>query len=382
MKQARVALVYDRVNTPHGGAEKVLLALHDIFPEAPLYTSVYHRDQARWAQIFQVVPSFLQRLPGADSAHRWLAPLMPLAFESFDLDEYDIVISITSAEAKGVITKPHQLHICYLLTPTRYLYSHHDEYLSSLPNLPGLKWVAARLLAYLRWWDESAAFRPDVYIPISQLVGERCGEFYHTEPDAVLYPPLELDTNVQLQSPLTTLPDNYYLVVSRLVEYKRVDLAIQACQELGRNLVIVGVGPEENKLRALATQNNKAKVTFLGSLSPSELIDITNRATSLLMPGLEDFGITALETVAQGTPAILHAQSGAAELLTDGKEAVFIDEATLSALIDAIKRLETISFNKRQMQKKMQKYATTIFCETFQARVLHHWQRFQDERKV
>src|SRR5258708_2622600 len=166
----KVALVYDRVNTHYGGAENVLLALHQIYPSAPLYTSVYNPQTATWAKVFDVRTSFLQKFPFAKKFHRLYVALMPLAFESFDLSEFDIVISISSAEAKGVLTKPNQLHVCYLLTPTRYLWSHAEEYQKDWLTGP----IRALIFNYLRWWDQSAALRPDIFIPISQLVAERC----------------------------------------------------------------------------------------------------------------------------------------------------------------------------------------------------------------
>ena len=371
LSSPRVVLVYDRVNTPYGGAEKVLIALHQIFPDAPLFTSVFDSQTAQWAKVFHIVPSWLQKLPGSRQAHRWLAPLMPLAFESFDLDEFDIIISITSAEAKGVITKPQQLHLCYLLTPTRYLYSHHDEYLESLSSFT--RWLAKPLLHYLRWWDEAAAFRPDIYIPISERVGERCVRYYHVEPDKVIYPPLELESIIKPVAPPISLPKKFYLVVSRLVEYKRLDLAIQACEQLGRNLVVVGSGPEAQKLQQLARDNTH----FLGNVSPAELAYLYQHAQGLLMPGVEDYGITALEAVGQGVPVIIHADSGAAELITDQEEGILLPELTVAAVKAAISQLESISFDKRQMQKKMQKYATTIFCDTFKDCVMKHWNTFK-----
>src|SRR5579859_4545398 len=169
----KVALVYDRVNK-WGGAERVLLALHDLFPDAPLYTSVYNAQKASWADVFVVKTSFLQRIPFASSRHEYLALFMPLAFEQFNFEEYDLVISFTSESAKGIITKPNTKHVCYCLTPTRYLWSGFDEYF--INKL--FKIIATPFVAYLKYWDTIASHRPDEYIAISREVQKRIQEFY------------------------------------------------------------------------------------------------------------------------------------------------------------------------------------------------------------
>ena len=190
----RIALVYDRVNTPYGGAEKVLLALHQAFPQAPLFTSVFH-PRAVWAKIFKIKTSFLQKVPFANQLHRFFVPLMPLAFESLDLSMYDIIISVTSAEAKGIITRPNQLHVCYMLTPTRYLYSHRAHYEQThWPfKIPLLNFFSRKLFDYLTWWDQVAAQRPDVIIPISGLVKKRIEKYYQRAVSDVIYPPVDLN---------------------------------------------------------------------------------------------------------------------------------------------------------------------------------------------
>jgi glycosyltransferase involved in cell wall biosynthesis len=388
MQLPRVALVYDRVNTPHGGAEKVLLALHQAFPQAPLYTSVYDQDQAQWANVFELRSSFLQNFPFANKLHRWLAPLMPLAFESFNLDEFDIIISVTSAEAKGVLTKPHQLHVCYLLTPTRYLYSHRQDYLETLPKIPFVKEIAIDLLNYLAWWDQSAARRPDIYLPISKLVGQRCREFYHQEPQPVIYPPVEVlpvtktdqaKTFEEQSCELGIEADQYYVVVSRLVPYKRIDLAIRACTELKRKLVIVGEGPELSKLKEKANDSNNL-ITFLGNQSQTKVNALLHHCRGLLMPGLEDFGITALEAVAVGKPAVIHYQSGVAELIKDKKTGIHLKKLTVEAMKEALVELEATQFDSQHLIQSVRKYATTTFVQNMQTRILEYWQQFRERK--
>lgn len=374
-----IALVYDRVNTPHGGAEKVLLALHQLYPDAPLYTSVYDPTQAQWAHVFDIRTSFLQRWPGAQSQHRWLVPFMPLAFESLDLSQFDIVISITSAEAKGVLTKPHQLHICYVLTPTRYLYSHEAEYAAHQPLPVGLSFIFKIVWQYLKWWDQAAAARPDLLIPISKLVAYRTTEFYGRPTAPVVYPPVIASNANDQKTALThsilkKVPDHYFLMSTRLVPYKKVDVAIQACRHLGRDLVIVGDGPDRKRLQKIADSTpGKSAVLFLGHRPQAELTALYTRATGLLMPGEEDFGMAAVEAVAHGVPVIVHHQSGAAELLVEDETAIFITEATMPHLVEAIHLLETGRFNRQQIKQTMKKYATTEFLAAFKKGVDQAW---------
>jgi hypothetical protein len=211
----KVALVYDRVNK-FGGAERVLESLHTIWPDAPLFTGVYHSAKASWAKGWDIRPSFLNRLPLVKDKHEYLAPFMPYAFEAFDFSGFDLVISVTSAEAKGIITKPNQLHLCYLLTPTRYLWSHaqhyQGEWLHRTFRLP--------LLSSLRRWDYFAAKRPDYLIAISRHVSARVRKYYRRQVDRVIYPPVRY--RLFSTHPPTCQPPlpHYYLIVSRLVSYK------------------------------------------------------------------------------------------------------------------------------------------------------------------
>src|SRR3989344_2367668 len=234
MQYDKVALVYDRVNK-WGGAERVLLMLHEMFPDAPLYTSVYSREKAPWANVFpEVIPSFLQKFSFLRDRHELLAPLMSLAFESFDFSGYDLVISVTSEAAKGVITKPGTLHVCYCLTPTRYLWSHFDTYFSARGG-PAFGWkgITKPVVTYLRSWDKIAAQRPDVVIAISTAVQDRIKKYYNRGSE-IIYPPVDIEKFQRKSVDTTSLRSDvvkqrrYFLIVSRLVPYKKVDLAIEA----------------------------------------------------------------------------------------------------------------------------------------------------------
>ena len=248
MKPHKVALVYDRVNT-FGGAERVLIALKKVFPDADIFTSVSSVKHAQWAADWNVKTSFLQYIPLFRTHHQLLGMLMPIAFESFDFSDYSLVISVTSEAAKGIITKPSTLHVCYLLTPTRYLWSHAKEY--EKDYYKGIKKFLLPLhrivLSGLRRWDRVASMRPDIIVPISHVVKERCEKYYARTCETVVYPPVGTEL-FKKENQLAT-KGAQYLCVGRLVPYKRIDLVIQACLDTGRELKIIGMGPDMKRLK-------------------------------------------------------------------------------------------------------------------------------------
>jgi glycosyltransferase involved in cell wall biosynthesis len=377
-KTPRVALVYDRVNTPFGGAENVLRALHQIYPDAPLYTSVYDKEEAKWAKDFSVKSSFIQKIPTAKKSHRVFVPFMPLAFESFDFSDFDVVISITSAEAKGVLTKPHQLHVCYLLTPTRYLWSHQEEYESDW--LTG--WIRKPIFRYIKWWDQAACLRPDVYIPISQLVEGRCQRFYRRSTEEVIYPPVSLtDDMVTAAERPSDVPEEYYLIISRLVSYKRIDLAIQTCQKMHRNLVIIGQGPDYERLQRIVKNGNPtAKIIFLQAVQASELHAYYKNCRAFLLPAEEDFGITGLEAQMYGKPVVVYHKSGVAEIIQDQVTGVHFFFQTPESMGEAIKSVEQVNWSQEKIRQSVQQYDTKHFKQQFQATIMKLWERFVKEK--
>lgn len=361
----KVALVYDRVNK-WGGAERVLLALHELFPDAPLYTSVYNPDTAPpaggrgpaigggWAKVFsKVIPSFLQNFPFAKVRHELYAPLMPIAFESFDFSEYDIVISVTSEAAKGIITRPGTLHICYCLTPTRYLWSGYNDYFGSLKRRRLLKLI----VSYLRKWDKIAGQRPDIMVAISKNVADRIKRYYGREAK-VVYPPVEA-SNV---SKVPKVPKgSYYLIVSRLVPYKKVDLVIKAFNKLKLPLVVVGTGSEEKGLRRMAQSN----IRFVGYVGDEKLMDYYQGCKALIFPQEEDFGIVALEAQAAGKPVIAYRRGGALETVIEGKTGVFFDKQTSEALISAVKKFDPRDFKPEDCVKNARRFNKKTFFKEF-----------------
>lgn len=359
----KVALVYDRVNKI-GGAERVLTALHAIWPDAPLYTSVYYPNGAPWAHEFDVRTTFLQRIPFAKRHHEWFAWLTPFAFADFSFDEFDVVISITSAEAKGIITKPGTLHICYCLTPTRYLWSGKDEYVNNtgfgiFHQL--IRAVFLFLLPTLQSWDWIAAQRPDRYAAISKRVARRITEFYKRTVDAVIYPPV--DTDFFHPDKGDTQSGEYYLVVSRLVPYKRLDIIVESCTKLGRNLIVIGSGSELAHLRSIA---GKTVQFVTGNLTDEAVVGYYQGCRAFVYAGDEDFGIVAGEAQSCGKPVIAYRQSGIAEIVKDGVTGVLYDQQSANALCHAILRFESMHVSPEACRKRAEQFGKRVFQKTIQ----------------
>lgn len=353
----KVALVYDRINK-WGGAERVLQALHELFPEADLYTSVYSRDKAKWAKKITIHPSFLQNFPYAKKAHEFYALLMPVVFESFSFDDYDLVISVTSEAGKGIITKPHTLHICYCLTPTRYLWSGYSEYFNSILS----RALSSPAIRYLKNWDKVASMRPDLFIAISHEVQRRIKTYYQRD-SVIIHPPVSLIEPKYMEK-VNHVKKDYYLVVSRLVHYKRIDLAILACNKLGLSLKIVGVGSEMEKLKKISGPN----IQFLGFVRDDELKKLYLGAKALLFPGAEDFGIVMVEALGFGTPVIAYKKGGALDIIEEGKFGVFFSHQTVSSVVKGIKKAETINFSS----KKLREHALYFSATNFKKRVTRY----------
>lgn len=376
LSNLNVAIVYDRVNTPFGGAENVLLALHEIFQESTLYTSVYDPIKAGWAGVFKkIVPSFVNSIPLVGKRHRLFSFFMPLVFDSFDFTEYDLILSVTSAEAKGVISKPSQLHVCYLLTPTRYLYSHHDDYLDSLPAYS--RWLARCFLRYLSWWDRAASARPDAYIPISMLVQKRTKQYYHRSSTNPVYPPVSEPTELNLDEFAVPVSwssfweQPFLLSVCRLVPYKRVDTAIQVAIQEKKHLVVAGSGPDENRLRSLA--NSSEYVHFLGSVPQNQLAALYQKSRAVLMIGQEDFGIVGLEALSYGTPVIVHEKSGVAELILDQQHGIHLKGESSEDLLQGLDSFTNQTWSRKKLINQSKKYQKTRFKELMAAELTKMW---------
>lgn len=368
----KVALVYDRLNK-WGGAERVLLALHKLYPDAPLYTSVYDPIKAPWASVFDVRTSFLQRLPFAIN-HELFAPLMPFVFESFNFDEFDLVISVTSEAAKGIITKPQTKHICYCLTPTRYLWSGYDEYFRN----PILKLLSKPVVWYLKFWDKIAAQRPDKLIAISKEVRSRISKYYGRE-SSVVYPPVDVSnmyyvSSIKYKKDINEIHNtnymlhntgNYFLIVSRLVPYKKIDLAIKTFNKLKLPLKIIGTGSETERLKEIAGST----IEFLGYLTDKELVRYYSECCALVFPGFEDFGLTILEAQSFGKPVIAFRRGGALETIIERKTGIFFDEQTVQSLTKSIEQFSKIKFDPKDCTEQADKFGFDRFKESFLSKI-------------
>lgn len=367
LQYKKIAIVYDWFDS-WGGAERVLLTLHTMFPHADWFTSYVDKGKAGWAADFgKIKTTFMQRLPIVKGRKDLAAGLFPAAFESLNFDGYDLVISVTSSYAKGIITKPETQHVCLMLTPTRFLWIKEHEYLGPLR-----RYFLQPLLRYLKDWDMIAAQRPDSIVAISQTVAERIKDVYEREAD-VIYPPFDMDYWEKVMrsavAPKVDLPQNYHLLVSRLRPYKKVELAIDAFNTMPeRNLVIVGSGSAADtaRLKRLAGSN----VYFLTDLADAELAYLYGHAQALVMPQEEDFGYTALEALACGCAVIAYGKGGATETVKHKKTGYLFPYQTAESLSEAVENFSRISYTvERHLQQnsrhEVEPFAQEIFINKF-----------------
>jgi glycosyltransferase involved in cell wall biosynthesis len=355
----KVAIVYDRVNK-WGGAERVLLSLHKIYPKAPLYTSVYDSKSSPWARVFpKVYTSFLQTIPWTRKNHEYLAPLMPIAFLGFDFSGYDLVISVTSEFAKNINVGQKSLHICYCLTPTRYLWSGYKEYF----NNPFYAFFTFPIVWALRIMDKRSAKKPDVIVGISSEVKRRIKKYYGRD-SQIVFPPV----NVKKVGAGRKRVSEHYLLVSRLdYGYKKVDLAIKAFSDLNRKLVIVGTGREMGKLKKLANKN----IVFAGRVSDKKLAEYYKKAKALIMPQEEDFGIVSIEAQGYGIPVIAFKKGGSLDTVIDGITGVYFDMQNKASLTKAILRFEKMQFKVDNLVTNARKFSAENFKRKFVKIVQH-----------
>lgn len=363
----KVAIIYDWIDS-WGGVERVLLELHELFPNAHFYTSYYDPQKAPWAKEMNIIPSFIQRLPSVIRKNRIFSlPLFPYAFESFDLSEYDLVISVSSAFSKAVITKPHTKHICYLLTSPRYLWGMTDTYMKA--NLM----ISAPFMRYLRQFDFIAAQRPDIIFSISRTVATRCQKYYQ-RPSHVVYPPFDIEYWTHLYSQREQrrpVEDDYYLVVSRLEPYKNVLLPIKVFNNSKKKLVVIGKGTQKEKLKEKASLN----ITFIENITDQELANWYRHAKALIMPQEEDFGYVALEAQVTGCPVIAYEKGGASETVRAGRLNILFHNQTEEALQEALERFERTSYNGKHtlqaIEPFLEKFSKEQFQRSFETHISH-----------
>jgi len=348
---SKIALVHDYF-VELGGAERVVEAMHDSFPAAPLYTTValpqYVPGRLRAADIRT---SMLQHLPAMDRRFRHYFMLYPFAVENFDLSRYDLIFSSSSGYAKGVRRRRNAIHVCYCHTPMRWVWRYED-YISRENFGRGVRAVLPSFLWALRKWDLRAAQQPNYYIANSRLVAERIKKIYGREAH-VIPPPIEVN-----RFHMSNDIQDYYLVVSRLIPYKRIDLAIEACKRMNRRLVIIGDGPDRARLEKLADD----RIEFLGR-QPDQIVNYyAARCRALLFPGEEDFGMAPLEANAAGRPVIAYRGGGAVETVIDGKTGLFFDSPDSQALCKAIERFESMVWSQILLRRHAEKFDSNVFA--------------------
>lgn len=353
-KQPKVALVHDWL-VGQGGGERVLKCFHEMWPEAPIYTLVYDDAKApAWTRECDVRTTYIQKWPGAKSHHKLLLSFMPKAWEALDLTEYDLVISSCASCCKGVLTRPDAVHICYCHSPIRYVWDLYYDYLESAGAIKRL--FMPSMIHKIRQWDYLAAQRVDYFVANSEFVAKRIKKFYRRDAE-VIHP----GAHVPAKLPPERARD-YYLVVSRFVRYKRVDIAIEACNRLKKRLIIIGSGgEEERRLREMAGPT----IEFKGRVSDDEMYEAYAGAKAFLFPGIEDYGLTPVEAMGYGVPVLAYGEGGALETIIDGKTGLFFNRQDAESLCECIDRFERegVELSHREIHDLANKRSEAAFME-------------------
>jgi glycosyltransferase involved in cell wall biosynthesis len=357
LKPLKIALVTDWL-TNMGGAEPLLLELHKLYPDAPIYTSVYNKDALPAFKDCDVRTTYLQKiLPKFIRYKHVLWPVLrAYAFRKLDLSEYDIIISTASAEAKAVKKRPHAVHICYCHTPTRYYWSHYEEFKKEFNFgvlTPLIRPFIPLFVKWMRRLDLDSIKGVDVFIANSTITQERIKKYYGRS-STIVHPPID----VERFTPPPKTERQGFVMWGRHVPYKRFDLAIEACNKLGAPLTILGAGPDTERLKKLAGPT----ITFAGRVSDEELVRIAQHSRAFLFPNEEDFGMSAAEALAAGTPVIAYAKGGALDIVQDGETGILFTEQSIEGLVAAIRRFEEYSFLPATLHRKSKRFAKGLFA--------------------
>ena len=372
----KVAIVHDWL-VNYGGAERVVEAMLSLYPDAEIFTLVY--DEKKMGKIFpkeKVHTSFLQKVPFSLKMYTKMLSFMPKAFESFDFTGFDLVLCSSSCCAKGVITPPSVPHVAYIHSPMRYAWDLYFDYKKRSGKITSF--FMDKMIPQIRLWDVISSQRIDKIIVNSNFIRRRTKKYWNRESE-VIYPPV----NTENLTPNNLPPENFYVAFSRFVPYKRLDLAIKACGQLKRNLIVIGSGSQEKELKALAesytnihskeTMEQSAKITFTGRISDEKVKDYLQRAKALIFCAEEDFGIIPVEAQACGRPVIALKKGGAMETVLDGKTGVFFESQTETSLKNAILDFEEKEkngvFDSKFISSHAKKFSTENFIENLKSAV-------------
>jgi len=379
----KVALIHDHL-AQDGGAEKVLKVLADMFPDAPIYTLLYEKKNAdKYYKGRKIETSIIQRLPGGVRFYQWYMPFMPMAVEFFDLTQFDVVISDTSSFAKGVITSTKTLHICYCHTPTRYLWSDTHQYLKELKYNKYIKKVISLILNYVRIWDRLAADRVDVFIANSKFIAKRISKYYKRD-STIIFPPVDTD-NFKVADSI----GDYFLIGGRLAPYKRVDIVVEAFNQLRiknyelrigdksvkSKLKIFGDGVDMERLKKLAEGN--PDIEFLGRIDDKEKAEAYSKCIAFINPQEEDFGITVVEAMAAGRPVIAYKSGGAMETVIEGVTGRFFNNQTAEDLVEVLQSFNPGQFDSGKIRMHAEQFSTERFKKKIKDFIEEEYKKFR-----
>ncbi|MBU1136852.1 glycosyltransferase [Patescibacteria group bacterium] len=355
----KVALIHDYL-IRWGGAERVFFNLHQIFPQADIFTLLYdEKEMGKYFPETEVRTSFLQKFPKFwRKNHKYLLPFLPTAAESFDLREYDLVISSSSSFIKGVITRPRAVHICYCHSPMRFSWDYYTNYIGEQKKGILINTAARLIMHYIRMWDRSAAERVDYFIANSKITAWRINRYYGKDAK-VIYPPVDLEMKQALSVTADIPKEKYFLIVSQLTPYKKIDLAVEAFNKLDLPLVIIGQGPEKEQLEEIALGNIK----FLGWQPDAIVKYYYQNCQALIFPGEDDFGIVPVEAMSFGKPALAYRKGGALETIIEGISGEFFNDLAIESLADGVRRLllNLNNYSPLLIKKTVEKFSQERF---------------------
>ena len=360
----KVAIVHDWL-VNYGGAERVVEQMLKMYPDADIYTLVY--DKKKMGKIFpeeKVHPSFIQKIPKATKLYTKFLSLMPKAFESFDLTSYDLVIASSSSCAKGVITSPNTAFVAYIHSPMRYAWDLYYDYFMNAGILT--RFFMKRQMPAIRQWDFLSSQRINTLVANSSYIKKRIKKFWNRD-SKVIFPPVDVDR----LSPNNLPAEDFYVVFSRFVSYKRVDLAIKACGQLGKKLIVIGSGSQESELKTLASKYRKADIKFTGRINDEEVKVYLQKCRAMIFSAEEDFGIIPVECQACGRPVIAFGKGGALETVKENTTGIFFQEQNEESLKEAIVRFEKLegegTFKTSVIVEHAQKFSAERFRRELQA---------------